>query len=205
MCGALGDDEPKYQAVAEAAEKMLTDIDAKTHEVRQAEDVLTRARAVERARRMRAAESYDQLRRDLAAEARLLVPALLRVAPSSLRRAGITRAAALVAQAAENLRHAETPEAIRTEHLPILEQELTRLKDADRAEDQVRASFSALRAAVLLFKARLETDRSAQYADLVKIAGSRALADEFFLSAYTRGDALEDGAATEEDRTGGPA
>ncbi len=45
MCSALGEEEPKYVPLAEAAGKLMADIDVKANELRQAEDVLTRARA----------------------------------------------------------------------------------------------------------------------------------------------------------------
>ena len=47
----------------------------------------------------------------------------------------------------------------------------------------MRASLSALRAAVAVFKADREVDRLSQYSALLEIARDKATTDEFFLAA----------------------
>jgi hypothetical protein len=99
---------------------------------------------------------------------------------------------------AENLRRPETPAEVREEHLPILEAHLAKMTDADLAEDAVAVSFTSLRAALALFKADRELERVQQYADLLKIVGERALADEFFLTARSAKSPVENDDEEEE-------
>jgi hypothetical protein len=186
MCRALEEDSPGFHNVAETASLSLQRIDARTLEVRQASDTLVRYRAIERASKLRAAVAYAKTRRDLAAEAARLAEVLLPTPPSVLKKVGIGRVAEIVTLAAKNLERPECPSEVREEHLPLIKAELEKLRAADRAEDDVRASFAALRAAVVLFKAELEIARVKEFAALVQLVGSRADADEFFLPARAR-------------------
>jgi prolyl oligopeptidase PreP (S9A serine peptidase family) len=202
MCGALADDDADYLAVALAAAATVATVDGKTNEVQHADDLLVRARAVERARKIKAVTLYDQARRDLAAEAVRLVMVLLPTPPSALKKVGITRARAIIQQAVENLRLPDSPAEVREEHLPILEAHLASMAEADLAEDSVAMAFISLRAALVLFKSTLERERVGQYADLLKIVGERALAEEFFLTARTSSSVEDD---EEEVPTAGDA
>jgi hypothetical protein len=89
----------------------------------------------------------------------------------------------------------EVPEEIRTDYLPEIEAQIARMTQADHAEDQVAAGFDALRATLSIFKAERDLARVGDYADLVKLTGDKAEADEFFLPAYVRAS----GAEGEED------
>ena len=200
MCAALADDEPAYLTVSQASAATIAVIDSEATEVRQADDLLVRARAVERARKLKAVLLYDQARRDLAAEAVRLVQVLLPLPPSALKKVGLPRARVMVQQAVENLRRPETPAEVREEHLPILEAHLARMEEADQTEDSVEISLVSLRAALALFKADRERERVEQFADLLKITGERAVAEEFFLSLRTSSNDTDD---DEEEATPG--
>lgn len=190
MCTAIASEEsnpdaPKFAAIATMAQKNLTSIDARMADVRRANDLVTRARALERVRKLYARKAYEQVRLDLAAKAATLYRVLLPVAPSSVGKANIKDAATIIEQAIANLRGDDTPESIRAEHVPVLERELQRLREADLAEDTITANFAAVRAAIVLFKANLERQRQSQYGQIVDLVGKPA-AEEFFLPAYTR-------------------
>ena len=57
------------------------------------------------------------------------------------------------------------------------------------------AGFDARRATLSIFQADRELAQGGDYADLVKLTGSKPAADEFFLPAYVRAS----GAEGEED------
>lgn len=193
MCLPLGEDDDRFDPIAEAAGSSLALIDAKRAELERAEDLLLEARAVEKAMRLRSALTYGDIRRRLAVEAADAYRTILPVAPSSVGSAGIKRAISILERSVTGLSREETPEVIRTEHLPKLQRELERLRTADRAEDEVAASLAALRAAVALFKIEREKERQHQYADLVKIVGKGG-ADDFFLRRNRNRDDEDDDA-----------
>ncbi len=199
MCEAIAaePDEPKaaeFAALATHAQGRIDTIDARMGDLRRAGDILTRAAALERVRKIRTKEAYEQLRRDLAAEAAATFRTLLPTAPNTIGKAGIKRALGLVEGAVANLRGPDFPESVRTEHLPILERQFQRMREADLAEDQSAASLSALRAGIILFKANQQRERESAYGRLVELVG-KVGAEEFFLPLYTR----KKGSAGSED------
>lgn len=197
MCLALGEDDDRFDPIAEAAGRQLILIDGKRTELQRAEDILSDSRALEKARRLMAKRVYDDIRRRLSVEASDTYRLVLPVAPSRVGSAGIKRGITIIDRGVVALKLETTPEIIRTAHVPRLEQELARLRAADVAEDEVSASLSALRLAVALFKAELEKERQLQWAELVKIVGKRD-ADAFFLSTSSDDDDEEQEQEQEE-------
>ncbi len=191
MCIPLGEDDDRFDPIAEAAGQSLTLIDAKRVEVQQAEDLLLDARAAEQAMRVRTTQAYADIRRRLAVEAAATYATILPVPPSAIGKAGIKRCASITERALTVLRRDEVPEVIRTTHVPALERELARLRTADSAEDDTATNLAAVRVAVALFKTERERERQSQYADLVKIVG-KADADRFFLRSHGRAAADDD-------------
>lgn len=197
MCSAIADepDEPKaaeYAEVAAHAQRTIDAIDARAAELQRTNDVLTRGRALEKTRKLRTKKQYARARHDLAAEAEPIYRILLPHPPSALEKAGTKRAIAMVETAIGNLGGPDTPESVRAEHVPALENQLTRMREADLVEDEASVALSALRAGVIVFKAGLQRERESAYGMLVRLVG-KAEASEFFLPPYTRrGDDIED-------------
>ena len=203
MCRALAADDPRYMTVAESAAASVHQIDARAMELRQASDELVRHRAVERASKLRAITEYAKARRALAVDAERLTEVLLPTPPAALKKVGISRAIEIVAQAAANLHRPECPASVREGHLPVVNAHIEKMRVADREEDEVRTGYYALRAALALFKAELETARVKDYATLVGLVQSRPDAEEFFLPAYQRGGA--DGTEDDDEEPEQPA
>src|SRR5690606_30834109 len=118
------------------AEANLAAIDARQQALVKAEDLLTEHRALEEVSKLRTKKAYEQARRDLAARAQELVPILLPVPPSTVGKAGVKRSITLVEEGLARLRSDDTPESIRTEHVPIIERQLARSREADLLEDE---------------------------------------------------------------------
>jgi hypothetical protein len=83
---------------------------------------------------------YADIRRRFAVEAADSYAAILPLPPSSIGKSRIERCISLVGRSLTTLRRDEVAEVIRTEHVPALDRELTRLRTADAAEDEVAAS-----------------------------------------------------------------
>lgn len=191
MCEALKEDDPRFSPVFDLVRASRELIDGRLTALAAGEDVLRRARALERARKIRTVAAYDVVRKQLDIAAADVVRVLMPSAPNVLSKAGVKTARRLIEQAVARLSEPAAPESIRTAHLPALTAELEKLVRADEQEDQHAHALVALRAALTLFKAERQVDRVNQYAEILKLVGP-ALADEFFLPARTESGGDDD-------------
>jgi hypothetical protein len=205
MCRAMAtlpDDEPvtdadraraaSFAVVAERCQRNVDAITARAADVQRADDVLTDAKALETVTKLRTNEAYEQARLDLAAAAADIVRTILPTAPSVLTRSGIKRVIGLIEEGVANLSQPDAPESVRTEHVPVIERHLARMRQADLVEDRASTALSALKASVALFKAGQQREREIDYGKLVELVG-KVDADAYFLPARRdRGSSVED-------------
>jgi hypothetical protein len=209
MCRAMAtlpEDEPvtdeareragKFAAVAESSQRSVDTITARAADVQRADDILTDAKALESVTRFRTKEAYEQARLDLTAAASDIVRTILPIAPSLIAKGGIKRVIGLIEDGVAKLSTPDAPESVRTEHAPVIERHLARMREADLAEDRAGAALSALRASIVLFKAAQQREREIAYGRLIELVG-RADAEAYFLAARTRSSSVEDDAEDE--------
>lgn len=210
MCAAMAanpetpqevEQAPKFAAIATRAEGNKAVITQRMQALLEAEDLLIEHRALEQVSKFRAKKVYEQARRELALRAEALVPILLPIAPSIVGHSGVKRAIALIEGGLANLAGPDTPESIRTEHVPVVERHLTKMREADLVEDNARTALRALRASIVIFKASQERERELDLADLIALVG-RADANAYFLPARrAKSESIEDD-DTENDDAG---
>ena len=194
MCAAMAADPespeevaaaPKYLEIANHAREQRALILARMAQIVEADDLLTAAKALEKVRKLRTKRAYEQARLDLGAKAAKIFRVILPEAPSELGELGIKRMIGVVEARLANLRGPDTPESVRTEHLPVIERHLVKMREADLVEDDASASLSALRASIVLFKAAQQREREIAYGMLVALVG-KVDADAYFLEIRRR-------------------
>jgi hypothetical protein len=209
MCAAMAADPetpeeieaaPKYLEIANHAQEQRALILARTAQIGEADDLLTAAKALERVRKLRTKRAYEQARRDLGARAAKIFRLILPESPSDLGELGIKRMISVVEARLASLRGPDTPESVRTDHAPVIERHLAKMREADLVEDDASASLSALRASIVLFKAAQQREREIAYGMLVALVG-KTDADEYFLDVRRRKVEDDD----DEGGGGGPA
>jgi len=196
------EDAPKYLEIATHARGQRALILARTAQIGEADDLLTAAKALERVRKLRTKGAYEQARLDLGAKAAKIFRVILPEAPSELEKLGIKRMITVVEARVANLRGPDTPESVRTDHVPVIERHLAKMREADLVEDEASASLSALRASIVLFKAAQQRERENAYGMLVALVG-KVDADEYFLDRSRRKTVEDDD--DDEGGGGGPA
>ena len=194
------EDAPKYLEIAAHAREQKALILARTAQIGEADDLLTAAKALERVRKLRTKGAYEQARLDLGAKAAKIFRVILPEAPSELEKLGIKRMITVVEARVANLRGPDTPESVRTDHVPVIERHLAKMREADLVEDEASASLSALRASIVLFKAAQQRERENAYGMLVALVG-KSDADAYFLDVRRRKVEDDD----DEGGGGGPA
>ncbi len=208
MCTAIASmpGEPKaaeHTQLATLAQGSIDAIDARMLDFTRASDLVTEGRALEDVSKLYGKKAYEQLRLDFMAEAQAIFRTFLPLPPSAFDKVGAKRAIAMVEAALGKIKLPDIPESIRTEHVPAVEVQLTRMREADITEDEAQVALAALRAAIVLFKANQQAEREKAYGLLVGLVG-KADADAFFLATYSRPgkkaeDELEEDAGEDDD------
>lgn len=207
MCSAIASmpDEPKaaeFGEIATRSRAAIDAIDARTLDLRRSGDLLTQGRALERTSKLYGKKGYAQLRLDFMARAEDLFRSFLPLPPSALDKMGAKRAVAMVEASIASISSPDTPESIRTEHVPAMEAHLTRMREADLTEDDAQLALSTLRAGIIRFKAELQRDRETVYGLLVTLVG-KVDAEEFFLKRYSRSRDADELEEEEDELEGG--
>lgn len=161
MCAAAAKRYPALQALADEADAIVIQIDAKLAELQKAEDDQIRARAIEIAEKLDVVELYTELRRTMFAKNYDLAT-LLPDAPSALGRLGITSTSERVEVAISNLSALPAGDPIKQAFLGQLQAEHADQAAADKAEDKTRLALQSGRVALTLYKSELSQTREAQ-------------------------------------------
>jgi hypothetical protein len=202
MCGAMVKQFPDLGAIAAECAAIVAAMDARSTELRAAEDALTRARALEDAEKLSVVGAYARARTVLGVEDKDAALLILPDAPSSLRKRNVVDFNLRVRSTIESLGELPADHPVRVAYLPPLQAEFAEFSTADVAEDEARARLGRLRLSLTLYRAELAQERDGQLGRIQGVVKDRAVTAMFTIPWRKRtkaegGDADE----TEEPET----
>jgi hypothetical protein len=180
-----------------SAVECLDEVPSRASQLRQLDDDLVRARAIETAEKLDVVEAYDMLRKQLAAYEPKRVIEFMPVPPSTAVKLALEKFDFRVSQAISDLKGLPEDHPVRRNFLPALEREFAEFQTADTAEDVVRRNLATARLALTTLKVELAQARDRELGQIQIIFGDRSKLEFFTLPWRTFAPAKkEDPAST---------